>query len=106
MNEIRQNYQSGSYEEIIISGDKVEAKNQALKNNVGGKEVIKRTIDRTILPVNVAITDIGFSDPSNPTKVTIKNNDWSNALWDFIPSVLVTIIFVFLMIFLMSRMGG
>ncbi len=106
LNEIRQNYQSGSYEEIIISGDKVEAKNQALKNNVGGKEVIKRTIDRTILPVNVAITDIGFSDPSNPTKVTIKNNDWSNALWDFIPSVLVTIIFVFLMIFLMSRMGG
>jgi len=35
LNEIRQNYQSGSYEEIIISGDKVEAKNQALKNNVG-----------------------------------------------------------------------
>lgn len=106
LNEIRQNYQSGSYEEIIISGDKIEAKNQAFKNNVSGNEIIKRTIDRTNLPINVAITDIGFSDPSNPTKVIIKNNDWSNALWEFIPSVLITILFVVLLIFLMSRMGG
>lgn len=106
MNEIRQNYQSGSYEEIMITGDKIEAKNQAFKNNVSGKEIVKRTIDRTNLPINVAITDIGFSDPSNPTKVVIKNNDWSNALWEFIPSALVTIIFVVLLIFLMSRMGG
>ena len=106
LNEIRQNYQSGSYEELMITGDKIEAKNQAFKNNVSGKEIVKRTIDRTNLPINVAITDIGFSDPSNPTKVVIKNNDWSNALWEFIPSALVTIIFVVLLIFLMSRMGG
>jgi len=106
LNEIRQNYQSGSYEEIMITGDKIEAKNQAFKNNVSGKEIVKRTIDRTNLPINVAITDIGFSDTSNPTKVVIKNNDWSNALWEFIPSALVTIIFVVLLIFLMSRMGG
>ncbi len=54
----------------------------------------------------MSITDIGLSDPTNPTKVTIKNNDWSNAFWDFIPSVLLTVLFVVLMIFVMSRMGG
>ena len=34
LNEIRQNYQSGSYEEIVISGHEIEARKQVLKNNV------------------------------------------------------------------------
>ena len=106
LNEIRQNYQSGTYEEIVISGHEVEARKQAIKQNVSGKEVSKRDIDRTNIPANVSITDIGFSDPKNPTKVTIKNTDWSNALWDFIPSVLLTVLFVILLIFVMGRMGG
>jgi cell division protease FtsH len=105
LNEIRQNYQSGAYEEIVISGHEVEGRKQWIKNNVGWKEITKRNIDRTNLPTNVAITDIGFSDPTNPTKVTIKNNDWSNAFWDFIPSIILTILFVVLMIFVMGRMG-
>jgi cell division protease FtsH len=106
LNEIRQNYQSGSYEEIVISGHEVTARKQAVKNVVAGKEVSKRNVDRTSLPTNVAITDIGLSDPANPTKVTIKNNDWSNALWEFIPSILLTVLFVLLLIFMMGRMGG
>lgn len=106
LNEIRQNYQSGAYEEIVISGHEVEWRKQAFRNNVAGKEITKRDVDRTVLPPNVAITDIGLSDPVNLTKVTIKNNDWSNAFWDFVPSILLTILFVILMIFVMSRMGG
>lgn len=105
LNEIRQNYQSGSYEEIVISGHEVTARKQAVKNVVAGKEISKRNIDRTNLPINVAITDIGLSDPANPTKVTIKDNDWSNALWEFIPSILLTVLFVLLLIFMMGRMG-
>ena len=106
LNEIRQNYQSGAYEEIVISGHEIEGRKQGIKNNVGWKEITKRTIDRTTIPANVVITDIGFSDPTNPTKVSIKNNDWSNAFWDFIPSILLTVLFVVLMIFVMGRMGG
>jgi cell division protease FtsH len=106
LNEIRQNYQSGAYEEIVISGHGVEARKQGLKNNVGWKEITKRIVDRTNLPANVAITDIGLSDPTNPTKVSIKNTDWSNAFWDFIPSILLTVLFVVLMVFVMGRMGG
>ena len=106
LNEIRQNYQSGAYEEIIISGHEIEGRKQIVKRIDNGKEVSKRDIDRTVIPVNVSITDIGLSDPKNPTKITIENNDWSNAIWDFIPSVLLTVLFVVLMIFIMGRMGG
>ena len=35
LNEIRQNYQSGTYEEIIISGHEVEGRKQVIKNLVG-----------------------------------------------------------------------
>lgn len=63
-------------------------------------------MDRTTLPANVAITDIGLSDPANVTKVTIKNNDWSNAFWDFLPSLGITVITIAILIFLMGRMGG
>ena len=87
VNEIRANYQSGSYEEIVISGNQIEGRKQAITNVVGGKTLAKRAIDRTTLPANVSITDIGLSNPANPTKVTIENNDWSKAFWDFLPSL-------------------
>jgi cell division protease FtsH len=106
LNEIRQNYQSGSYAEIVISGRDIEAKEPAVEAVNNGKKIKTRNVYRTSLPANVSITDIGLSDPTNPTKVTVANNDWSNAFWDFIPSVLLTILFVILLIFMMSRMGG
>jgi cell division protease FtsH len=106
VNEIRQNYQSGSYEEIVISGNQVEGRKQAVANIVGGKTMKKRDIDRTILPTNVSITDIGLSNPTNPTKVTIENNNLANAFWEFLPSLGLTLITILGIIFLMSRMGG
>ena len=106
VNEIRSNYQSGSYEEIVISGNQILGRKQAVANIVGGKSLTKRDIDRTTLPANVSITDIGLSNPANPTKITIENNNFANAFWEFLPSVALTILFVLLMIFMMSRMGG
>ena len=35
LNEIRQNYESGAYEEIIVSGHEIEGRKQGIKNNVG-----------------------------------------------------------------------
>ncbi len=106
LNQIIASYQSGAYEEIIISGHKVEAKNPAIKQLVSGKEVSERTIDRTNIPENLEITDIGFSDPTNPTKVTIKNNDFANAAWDIGGTILGTILFVGILLFFMARMSG
>lgn len=61
---------------------------------VNGKETAKRTIDRTNIPENLEITDIGLSDPKNPTKVSIENNDFSKAFWDVAGTILTTILFI------------
>jgi cell division protease FtsH len=106
LNQLLSGYQSGSYEEIVISGHTVEAKKSSIEQVVNGEKVVQRNIDRTVLPENLEITDIWLSDPKNPTKVTIKNNDWSNALWDIVPTLLGTLLLVFFLIFMMGRMGG
>ncbi|MBC7498597.1 ATP-dependent zinc metalloprotease FtsH [Candidatus Gracilibacteria bacterium] len=106
VNEIRSNYQSGFYEEVIISGNQIQGRKQSISNIVGGKALTKRSIDRTTLPANVSITDIGLSNPANPTKVTIENNNLANAFWEFLPSLGLTLITIMGIIFLMSRMGG
>lgn len=106
INEIRQSYQSGAYEEIVISGHEIQGRRQAMTLVESGKSIQKRNIDRTTLPPGVSVTDIGLSDPKNPTKVTNQNNDWSNAFWDFLPSLGLTILTIIGILFLMSRMGG
>lgn len=78
LNQIIQKYGSGEYEEIIIQGSKIEAKKPAQDVPTSGstiskpKVIKKRDVDTTIIPDNVEITDLGFPDPKNPTKVTIK----------------------------------
>lgn len=106
LNEIQARYESGSYEEIVVTGNRLEAKKPKTTNVVNGKQTISREVDRTTIPDNLEITDIGLSNPKNPTKVTISNTDFSKAFWDFAPSIGLTILFVFLLFFLMGRMGG
>lgn len=106
LNEIQARYESGTYEEIVVDGNKIEAKKQKTTNFVNGVQVSSREVDRTTLPDNLKITDIGLSDPKNPTKVTIKNTDFARAFWDIIPSVVGTVLFVIILFFVISRMGG
>jgi cell division protease FtsH len=107
LNEITSNYQSGIYEEIVVRNNTIEAKRSASENIVNGKRIISRNIDRTILPDNLKITDIGIStDTKNPTKVTIDDTTVSRAFWDIVPSILGTLLFVGLLFFLFGRMGG
>ncbi len=74
------------------------------ENIVNDKSITYRDVDRARMPENMEITDIGLSDPKNPTKVTISNNNFSNALWEFIPSVLTMLAVIFIFIFIMGRM--
>jgi cell division protease FtsH len=106
LNEIIAQYQSGSYEEIVVIGNQIEAKKPAIENIVNGKKIVMRDVDMIRMPDSVNIADIGLSDPKNPTKVTIQSNDFSNALWEFIPSVLWMLLLVFLLMFVMGRMWG
>lgn len=65
-----------------------------------------RDIDQTLIPANLEITDIGLSDPTNPTKITVKEPGWASTLLsDLLPTLLGTLLFVGLIFFMMNRMG-
>ena len=106
LNEIVAGYNSGTYEEIIVQGTTLEARKSASEMVENAKKIKLRTIDRTIIPANLEITNIGLANPLNTTKVTIKDEGWGKILSDVLPSLLGTILFIVLLFFLMGRMGG
>lgn len=73
---------------------------------MGNKSVTVTEIDKIILPPHDGITDLGFNDKKNPTKVSVKDEYWGKLLADAIPSIIGTIIFVVLLVFLFGRMSG
>ena len=71
LNQIVAQYNSGVYEEITVEGALIKAKKKAtLDIDPSGKKI--RSIDQTMLPQNVKITDLGLSNPNNPTKISIQ----------------------------------
>ncbi|OIO76555.1 hypothetical protein AUJ87_02545 [Candidatus Gracilibacteria bacterium CG1_02_38_174] len=108
LNDIQAQYASGVYSELIIQGDSLLAKKKEQKTETGfnNKPITVTQIDKIILPPRDGITDLGFNDKTNATKVTIKNEYWGKLLADAIPSIIGTIIFVVLLVFLFGRMSG
>jgi cell division protease FtsH len=107
LNQIIAQYNSGTYEEIIIQGQTVKALYPKRQNVVNNKIEEVRDIDQTSIPTNLEITDIGLSNPENLTKVTIQEEGWGKQFFaDLLPSIVGVIIFVVLIFFLMGRMGG
>jgi hypothetical protein len=70
LNEIVAQYNSGTYEEIVVRGTTIEAKKKGITKIVNNKKV--RSLDTTIIPDNVKITDLGLGNPDIATKVTIQ----------------------------------
>jgi len=108
LNDIQAQYASWVYSELIIQWDSLLAKKKEQKTETGfnNKPITVTQIDKIILPPRDGITDLGFNDKTNATKVTIKNEYWGKLLADAIPSIIGTIIFVVLLVFLFGRMSG
>lgn len=108
INEIRANYASGSYSEITIEGSVLSAKRKGeTKQTLPGNRVVTVTnIDKTTLPLHDSITDLGFNDPKNSTKITIRDDYWGNFLVDSLPSIIGSVLFVIVLVFFLSRMSG
>ena len=105
LNQIVAQYNSGVYEEITVEGALIKAKKKAtLDIDPSGKK--NRSIDQTMLPQNVKITDLGLSNPNNPTKISIQEEGWGKLFSDSLPSIIGTIIFIVFLFFMMNRMGG
>lgn len=83
-----------------------EKKEKKTEVGLGNKPVTVTEIDKIILPPYDGITDLGFNDKNNPTKVSVKDEYWTKLLADSIPSIIGTILFVVLLVFLFGRMSG
>lgn len=76
LTQIVANYASGVYEEILISGKEIDAQYKPVEAIENGKTVMRKVSDSSLIPVGTKITDLGLSDPKNPTRVIIKDEKW------------------------------
>jgi len=108
LNDIQAQYASWMYSELIVQGNSLLAKKKEQKTETGfnNKPITITEVDKIILPPYDGITDLGFNDQKNPTKVSIKDEYWGKLLADAIPSIIGTIIFVVLLVFLFGKMSG
>lgn len=105
LTQIIANYSGGLYSEIIISWDVIEAKYKPAVIVENGKTMTWQTIDTSLIPLGTKITDLGISNPSNPTKVIIKDQKFSNFILELLPSLLSTILFIWLIFFILTRIS-
>ncbi len=107
LNQILLWYNSGTYEEIVVEWNTIQWRKPIRENVVDSVIIKNRDVDESSIPANLEITDIGLSDPSNPTKITIKEPSWGKQmLVEIVPSLVGVILFVVVVFFLMGRMGG
>ncbi|PID84166.1 hypothetical protein CSB09_02720 [Candidatus Gracilibacteria bacterium] len=106
LNQIVDNYKSGSYESIEITGREIQAKKPITETVVNGNLKKSRIIDRTRIPVGVDIARLGIPTEGNKTIVTVPDTNVSDAIWGFVPTLLGTLLLIFLFIFLIGRLGG
>ncbi|MDD3144620.1 MAG: ATP-dependent zinc metalloprotease FtsH [Candidatus Gracilibacteria bacterium] len=104
LNELEQNFLSGSYSEIVIDGNKAIA-------TLSGKTVIENGFERVsrdivILPKNDSINDLGLKNPEILTKVSVKDKT-SEEFWnEMLPTILTFVLFLVIGIILLGKMGG
>ncbi len=107
INAIVANYQSGAYSEVVIRDGNVRGIRKEIEETLVAGRIIKtKHADETILPPYDTLADLGLNDPANPTKVTVEKNVWGNFLVEFLPTLLLVVIFGVVAFFLLGRMGG
>ncbi len=107
LNQILMWYNSGAYEEIVVEWNTIQWRKPIRENVVDSVIIKNRDIDESNIPANLEITDIGLSDPSNPTKITIKEPSLGKQLLvEIVPTLIGIILFIVVIFFLMGRMGG
>lgn len=106
LNEVLSRYGSWVYSEITLEWTKLTATysgvQQQLVNNTP-VTVIKK--DQIILPANEKISDLGFNQKWNPTKINLKDDTTSKMLAEWVPTILMSVLFIFVFLFVISRIG-
>ncbi|MDD3793593.1 MAG: ATP-dependent zinc metalloprotease FtsH [Candidatus Gracilibacteria bacterium] len=104
LNQLEQNFSSGSYSEVLIDGNKAYATLSGATTIENGIEKIKRDI--VILPKNDSINDLGLKNPEIGTKILVKDKT-SEEFWnEMLPTILTFILFLVIGLILLGKMGG
>lgn len=112
LNQVIANYASGTYSEILIDGNKLSATKKAKGSQVisnpftGPSQIDVTNIDEIQLPPHDSLKDLGLNDIKNPTKITIKDNTWSNMWTELLPTILGAIFIIIIFFFLFGKMSG
>lgn len=104
LSELSMNYNSGSYSEILIDGNKAIATlSGSLEEVNGGKQEKTQT---AILPDRDSLSDLGLSNPEISTKIEVKDLTSSRFWAEMLPTLLMVVLLAIVGIFLISRMWG
>lgn len=106
LNQVVTNYLSGSYQELVVEGDTLSAKKPERTEVVAGKSVAIVDIDKILLPPRDSLTELGFSDKKNNTKITVKDDFWGKFMSDSLPSLIGMIVLVVIVMLMFTRMSG
>ena len=106
LNQVVASYLSGTYQELVVSGDTLYAKRPEQTQMVASRLIRIVDIDKVRLPPRDSLKDLGFSDRSIATKITIEEDVWGKILSDVLPGLIGTILLIAVFIFILSKMGG
>lgn len=106
INEVLTQYLSGSYSEIVVMGETLQAKKPAHQEIIGTKSVSVVNVDKVLMPPKDSLKDLGFNAPSIATKITVKDDFWGKFMADVLPTILLFILFIVGFMVFMGKMGG
>ncbi|MDD2744921.1 MAG: ATP-dependent zinc metalloprotease FtsH [Candidatus Gracilibacteria bacterium] len=106
INQVVAQYLSGSYSEIIVLGESLQAKKPERTETVGNKSVAVVDIDKVMLPPKDSLKDLGFNVAGVATKITVKDDVWGKFIANVLPTLLLFILLIAGFMLFMGKMGG
>lgn len=104
INQVVAQYLSGSYSEIIVLGESLQAKKPERTETVGNKSVAVVDIDKVMLPPKDSLKDLGFNVAGVATKITVKDDVWGKFIANVLPTLLLFILLIAGFMLFMGKM--
>ena len=103
LNEMLNNFESGEYTVLEIRDQKISAEHKEVLSQQNG--VVVKQFDEVILPNNDGLADLGF-DFNAETPIKVIDTSTSKFWAELAPTLIATILFVILLVFIMSKIAG
>lgn len=101
---LEQNFEKGLYKEILI--DESTAIATLSWKTVIENGITKISREKTILPTNDSLKDLGLKNPEVSTQINIKDNTSKKFWGSILPTILAFVLFFIVAIFLIGKISG